>query len=197
MTIHLNDISGPLGSFWCRDTASSGPKPRSLLHVCSSVINQHSTGIDRTCGPSMIILVPSVCPPNEVCTKMSCYILRPTQSVLQDDHLIQVFLFNPISPIPRTVWRFRNSGISDITSRAKTGSSASLGLIHNQLKCLMPNCAAARARIQSTVDSNRRNLEVTSVKAAQRPVRSQPWPKAFADSRPWLKPCGCEDRCTS
>ncbi len=35
-----------------------------------------------------------------------------------------------------------NSGMSDMTSRAKTGSSASLGLMQSQQKCLMPKRAA-------------------------------------------------------
>ncbi len=53
-----------------------------------------------------------------------------------------VFLLRPISPMPSTFGLSMKSGMSAITSRAKTGSSASFGLMQSQQKCLMPNFAA-------------------------------------------------------
>ena len=55
---------------------------------------------------------------------------------------LRVFLFRPISPMPRTLGLSRNSGMSAMTSRDRLTFSASLALMHSQLKCLMPNWAA-------------------------------------------------------
>ena len=44
-----------------------------------------------------------------------------------------VFLFSPISPIPSTFGRSRNSGISAITSRDSATFSASLALMHSHV----------------------------------------------------------------
>ena len=43
-----------------------------------------------------------------------------------------VFLFRPISPMPRTLGRSRNSGIRAMTSRDSLTFSASLALMHSQ-----------------------------------------------------------------
>ena len=49
---------------------------------------------------------------------------------------LRVFLFRPISPIPSTPGRSRNSGIIAITSRDSDTFSASLALMHSQVVVL-------------------------------------------------------------
>ena len=45
---------------------------------------------------------------------------------------LAVFLFRPISPMPRTLGWSRNSGIMAMTSRERLTFSASLALMHSQ-----------------------------------------------------------------
>ena len=68
--------------------------------------------------------------------------IEPVLSIIEKCCQSRTRYLSPISPMPNTLGRSRNSGTIASTSRAKPGSSASLGLMQIHEKWRMPYAAA-------------------------------------------------------